>query len=218
MRDPAAARGRPPLSADRRRALVAGALLLASCREAPAREMRRIEGVNAEIRAVGLPRPPEPALAAAFAQVTRVDGASADRAVAALRSAGARKGLVNLGGGHLAVFGEPVVVAVPDPVDASAPRWASFTLHEAALGRASGALGAADVLAVSVVAKSGREADALAAQSQALPPAEALALIGRRGAAGFLQVREGDKRVIVTTSGFGATYDLRPEAGVQLRP
>jgi hypothetical protein len=216
VRGPAAARGRPALSADRRRAVSLVLLALAACREPPAREMRRIEGVNVEIRAIGLPRPAEPAISAAFASVTRIDGAAADRAVAALRAAGARKGLVNLGGDHLAVFGEPVVVAVPDPADVTQPRWASFSLHEAALGRASHADGAA-VLAVTAVAKSGSEADALAAAALPLTPAEAVALLGR-GASGFVQVREGDERVILTTPGFGAAYDLRAEAGVAVRP
>ena len=113
--------------------MAAALLLAAACRDAPARGMRTISGVNVEIRAVGLARPYEPALDAAFATVSQLDGPAADRALAALRSAGARKGLVNLGGAHVAVFGEPLVVAVPDPVDVTRPRWASFSLQERAL-------------------------------------------------------------------------------------
>jgi hypothetical protein len=215
VRGPAAASGRPPLSAQRRRALVAGALLVASCREAPAREMRRIDGVNTEIRAIGLPRPPEPALTAAFAAVTRLDGASADRAAASLRDAGASKGLVNLGGDHLVVFGEPVVVAVPDPADVTAPRWASFSLADGALALRGGAGGPA---AVTVVARTAAEAEAVAAAALPLPPDEALALLARRGAAGLVQTRDGARRIVLATPGFAAARDLRPEAGVELRP
>jgi hypothetical protein len=215
VRGPAAARGRPPLSADRRRALVAAALLAAACREAPAREMRRIDGVNAEIRAIGLARPYEPALNAAFAAVSQIDGPSADRAVGALRAAGARKGLVNLGGAQLVVFGEPVVTAVPDPADLTAPRWATFSLTDLALARRAPKGGAA---AVTVVAATAAQAEEVAAAAQALAPEEALALLVRRGAAGLVQSTEGSRRVLRATPGFAAARDLRPEAGVELRP
>ena len=182
--------------------------------------MRRVEGMNVEIRAIGIPRPAEPALNAAFAAVTRIDGAAADGAVAVLRAAGARKGLVNLGGSHVTVFGEPLVVAVPDPTDVTQARWASFKL-EAALARATRAGrgdGAAETLAVTAVSRSASEAAAVAAAALPLKPADAVALLAQRGAAGFVQTREGSIRVIVTTSGFGASHDLRAEAGVQVRP
>ncbi len=196
------------------RGALAGALLLAAaCRDAPAREMRTIDGVNVEIRAVGLARPYEPALNAAFATVPRIDGPAADRAVAALRSAGARKGLVNLGGAHVAVFGEPLVVAVHDPFDVTRPRWASFSLDERALSRV-----AVGEQAVTVVARSAVEAEAVARAAAALPPAAAMALLAERGAAGFVQAREGSARLITTTAGFGAAHDLRPEDGVAVRP
>ncbi len=214
MRGPAAARGRPSLSTHRRGARLAAALLLAAaCRDAPARGMRTISGVNVEIRAVGLARPYEPALDAAFATVSQLDGPAADRALAALRSAGARKGLVNLGGAHVAVFGEPLVVAVPDPVDVTRPRWASFSLQERALSRVATA-----GQAVTVVSRSATEADALARSAAALPPPAALALLAERGASGFVQAREGTARLITTTAGFAAGHDLRPEEGVLVRP
>jgi thiamine biosynthesis lipoprotein ApbE len=177
--------------------------------------MRRIDGVNAEIRAIGLTHPHEPALGAAFAAVTRLDGASADRAAASLRSAGARKGLVNLGGDHLVVFGEPLVVAVPDPGDVTAPRWASFSLADGALARRGSPGGAA---AVTVVAGTAAEAADVAAAAVALTPDEALALVARRGAAGVLQTHEGERHVLRATPGFAAARDLRAEAGVELRP
>lgn len=191
---------------------------LAACREPPARAMRRIDGVNVEMRAIGLPSPPEAALQAAFAGVTRIDGASTDRAVAVLRAAGARKGLVNLGGDHLAVFGEPMVVAVPDPADVTRPRWASFSLAETALGRASGTEAASGTLSVTVLAKTALEAEALAARASSLPPAPALARLAEQGASGFVLTLEGPLRVIVTSPGFAAAHDLRGEAGVTVRP
>jgi len=178
--------------------------------------MRRIQGANVEVRAIGLRRPPEPALNAAFAAVRRVDGESADRAAAALRAAGARKGLVNLGGDHLAVFGEPLVLAVPDPADVARPRWASFSVTDAAVSRATRRQG--PVLAVTVVAKSASEAAALASAALALPPDEAVALVTARGASGFVLTRGGTARSILTTPGFRATHDLRPEEGVVVRP
>jgi hypothetical protein len=217
VRGPAAARGRPALTPSGRSAVLLAVLAcVAGCREPPARGMRRIEGVNVEIRAVGLPRPPEAALNAAFANVTRIDGASVERAVAALRAAGARKGLVNLGGDHLAVFGEPLVVAVPDPGDPTQPRWASYSLVDRAASRARGASG--PVLAVTAVAPSAAEAAALADAARPLPPREALELLVRRHAAGFVLTREGEGRFIVTTPGFASVHDLRPEEGVVVRP
>lgn len=203
-----------------RRVLVLASVVasLAACREPPAREMRRIAGANVEIRAIGLARPPEAGLNAAFASVARIDGASVDGALAVLRQAGARKGLVNLGGDHLAVFGEPLVVAVPDPADVTRPRWASFTLSEAALGRATARGEGAVTLSVTVVAPSGREADAIAAESLPLPPANALARLSARGASGFVLTREGAVRRILATPGFAAAHDLRGEEGVEVRP
>jgi hypothetical protein len=208
--------GCPPLSARRPPAVFLALLSLAACREPPARAMRRIEGVNVELRAVGLPRPHETVLDAAFAAVTRIDGAAVDRAAATLRAAGARKGLVNLGGDRLAVFGEPLVVAVPDPADPIRPRWASFTLADASLARASRAEGL--VLAVTVVARTAGEAETLAVSALPLSAADALALLQRRGAAGFVQAREDSRRVIAATPGFAAAHDLRPEEDVRVQP
>jgi hypothetical protein len=200
--------------------LIVLGLLAASlaCREPPAREMRRIEGANVEIRAIGLARPPEAALNAAFASVSRIDGGSVDRAVAVLRQAGSTKGLVNLGGDHLAVFGEPLVVAVPDPTDVTRPRWASFTLSESALARATASADGPGTLSVTVVAGSGREADAIAAEALPLAPGEAVARLSARGASGFVLTRDAAARRILATPGFAAAHDLRGEAGVEVRP
>lgn len=200
-----------------RRVLVLGSAVasLAACREPPAREMRRIEGVNVEIRAIGLPRPPEAALNAAFAQIARIDGDSLDRAVGALHSASARKGLVNLGGDHMAVFGEPLVVAVPDPVDATRPRWASFTLTDAALGRSVRRdLGRS----ATVIARTGAEASSWAQAVSGLDPPAAVARIAASGNSGFVLATEGTRRVVHATSGFAAAHDLRGEEGVEVRP
>lgn len=190
---------------------------LVACRDAPARDMRRIEGANVEMRAIGLPPPPEAALNAAFAAVTALDGAATDRAVAVLRAAGARKALVNLGGDHLAVFGEPLVVAVPDPDDLTRPRWASFSLRDGALSREARA-GEGAILSITVVTARAAHADDVVAAARALPPDEAVALIHRRGTAGFVLTREGAERWITTTPGFAATHELRTEEGVRVRP
>jgi hypothetical protein len=104
---------------------------------------------------------------------------------------------------------------VPDPADVTQPRWASFTLSESALGRATAR---GPVLAATVVAHSAAEADATADAALLLPPADALALMVRRGASGFVQTRDGDVRLITTTTGFAAAHDLRPEEGVVVRP
>jgi hypothetical protein len=113
------------------------------------------------------------------------------------------------------VFGEPVVVAVPDPADLTAPRWASFSLTDGALARRTAPGGAA---AVTVVAGTAAEAEGVAAAAVSLAPDEAMALLARRGAAGVLQTHEGERHVLRATPGFAAARELRAEAGVELRP
>jgi thiamine biosynthesis lipoprotein ApbE len=168
-----------------------------------------------------LRRPVEAALNAAFATLEPGDGAGVDRSVALLRGAGARKGLVNVGGRRLAVFGEPLTVAVRDPRLADGPRWATVTLQDAALATVDPGVAGAPrddrVLSVTVVAKDAATAHALAASAAELSPEEALARLARDGA-GFVLTREGGTRVIAATPRFAATWQLAPEAGVVLRP
>ncbi|MET0553403.1 MAG: hypothetical protein ABW221_10235 [Vicinamibacteria bacterium] len=197
------------------------ALAASACREPPARDVRRVAGLGAEIRAIGLGRPVEARLNAAFAALEPGDGAGVARAVAALRAGGARKGLVNMGGRRLAVFGEPLTVAVRDPRLADGPRWATITLTEAALATVdpsgTGPRTGTSILSVTVVAPGAAEAEALASAVAGLPPADALARLAREGA-GIVLTREGDTRVIAATPGFAAAHALAPEAGVVLRP
>lgn len=205
------------------RSLAAGLAVTAllGCREPPARDARRVAGLTAEIRAIGLSAPAEGGMNAAFAALEPGDAAGVDRAVAVLRRAGARKGLVNVGGRRLAVFGEPLTVAVRDPRLADGPRWATVTVAEAALatvdpGRA-GPPRDDRLLSVSVIAKDAASAQALAQAAGELPPEAALALIARDGT-GFVLTREGDTRVVTATAGFAQAHALAPEAGVVLRP
>ena len=158
---------------------------------------------------------------AAFATLEPGDGAGVDRAIALLRAAGARKGLVNMGGHRLAAFGEPLTIAVRDPRLADGPRWATVTLEDAALatvdpGR-SGPPRDDRVLSVTVVAKDVATAQALATAAADLSPEAALARLAREGA-GFVLTREGEARVIAATPGFASARALAPEEGVVLRP
>jgi thiamine biosynthesis lipoprotein len=156
-------------------------------------------------------------------------GYAVDRALATLRGAGARRALVNLGGSNLAVFGEPLTVAVRDPESLEAPRWASFTLSDAALGTAGvgprprpildprTGLPAHQVLAATVVAGSAMEADALGSAVYVLGADEGLALLARRGATGFVLYREGGRKVLRATPGFAAGHALEAAPDVQVR-
>jgi thiamine biosynthesis lipoprotein len=156
-------------------------------------------------------------------------GYAVDLAMAELRRAGALKALVNLGGSSLAVFGEPLTVAVRDPEAVEGPRWASFTLSEAALGTAGGdqrpghifdprtGVPARKVLAATVVTPSAMEADALDTAVYVLGPEEGLALLARRGSAGFVLLREGGRKVLRATPGFTRAYSLEAAPDVQVR-
>jgi thiamine biosynthesis lipoprotein len=74
------------------------------------------------------------------------------------------------------------------------------------------------VLATSVVARSALEADALSTAVFVLGPQRGLALLARRGASGFVLLREGDVRVLRATPGFAAAHALRTAPGVEVRP
>jgi hypothetical protein len=200
----------------------------AACREAPARDVRRIGGTAAEVRAVGLPLP-EAALDRAFEALGRPPagtassggrGQAVDRAVAVLRAAGARKALVNFGGVHLAVFGESLTVAAREPGSAAAeaPPWATFELNEAALATANAGGNPEPWRSATVVAASADEAELLAGAAVALAADQGLALLAERKAAGFFLLREGDRKVIRATPGFASAHRLEPSAGVEVRP
>jgi len=69
-----------------------------------------------------------------------------------------------------------------------------------------------------VVASSACEADALSTAVFVLGPEEGLALLERRGAAGFVLVRENGRRILSATRGFAESHELTLAPGVLLRP
>jgi thiamine biosynthesis lipoprotein len=154
-------------------------------------------------------------------------GYGADLALAALRSAGAASGLVDLGGSSLAVFGEPLRLGVRDPAREEAP-WAELVVEDAAVSTSGGdersghivdprtGMPARGVLQVTVVAATALEADALSTAAFVLGREEGLALLVRRGAAGLVLEVEGGRRRIRTTPGFSAAYRLRARAGIEV--
>ena len=152
-----------------------------------------------------------------------------DRALAALRAAGARSAVVDLGRSSLGVFGDALALDVADPEDPTRPPWASFVVREATVG-SSGAdqrkdhvfdprtgRAARRVLAATVVASSAREADALSTAVFVLGAEEGLALLERSGAAGFVLVKEHGRRIVWATRGFAESHELTLAPGVLLR-
>jgi FAD:protein FMN transferase len=147
-------------------------------------------------------------------------GYAADVALAELRRAGARSGLVDLGGSSLGVFGETLTVDVRDPETEDAAPWASFRVEDAAVASSGGdqrpghivdprtGRAAGRILATTVVARTGIEADALSTAVYVLGADEGLRLLARRGTAGLVLLREHGERVIRTTPGFAAAYSL----------
>ena len=166
---------------------------------------------------------------------TRVDlggiakGYAADLALRALRDAGARSGLVDLGGSSVGVFGTPLTLDVRDPESTEAPPWASFRVLEAAVASSGGdqhpghildprtGEPARRVLAATVVAPTGVLADALSTAVYVLGTEEGLRLLERLHVQGLVLVREAGQRVIVTTPGFATANGLALAPGVRVR-
>ena len=156
-------------------------------------------------------------------------GYAVDLAVGALRDAGARAGLVDLGGSSQAVFGRAATIAVRDPERPDAAPWAEFTIENQALASSGGdqrpghildprtGLPARKVLAATVVAKTAMEADALSTAVFVLGAEEGLALLAARTAAGLVLTREDGRPVIRTTPGFAEASGLRAAPGVTVR-
>ncbi len=154
-------------------------------------------------------------------------GYAADLALRELRAAGARSGLVDLGGSSIGVFGEALAADVRDPEGAGVP-WASFVVLDLAVSTSGGdqkpghildprtGLPAAGVLAVTVVAATGIEADALSTAAYVLGADEGLRLLRRRGADGLVLLRDGGRRVVRTTPGFATRYHLVAAAGIEV--
>jgi thiamine biosynthesis lipoprotein len=156
-------------------------------------------------------------------------GYAVDRALLALRAEGASEALVDLGGSSIAGFGAEVTLDVRNPDGSEWPPWASFVVAEGAVG-SSGAderpghifdprtgLPADVVAGATVVASTAMEADALSTAVFVLGADEGLALLERRGAAGFVLLRENGRPLIRTTPGFAAAFRLVPAPGVELR-
>jgi thiamine biosynthesis lipoprotein len=155
-------------------------------------------------------------------------GYAVDLALGALRDAGASAGLVDLGGSSLGAFGAPLDIAVRDP--GGGEPWAVFRVEGGAVGT-SGADQRGDhvvdprsgeparrVLGATVVAASAMEADALSTALYVLGVEEGLALLARRGASGFVLVKERGRRTVRTTPGFAARFGLAAAPDVAVAP
>jgi thiamine biosynthesis lipoprotein len=157
-------------------------------------------------------------------------GYAVDQALDALRAAGAAGGMVDLGGSSLGAFGMPTTISVRDPDDPSLPPWATFELEDAALASSGGdqrpghifdprtGLPAGKVLAATVVARTAMEADALSTAVYVLGAELGLDLLSRRGAAGLVLARDGDRPVLRATPGFALAHALRVAPGVSVQP
>lgn len=155
-------------------------------------------------------------------------GYAADRALQALRAAGATTGLVDIGGSSLGVFGEPLVLELRDPTGRGAP-WGAFVVEETSVSTSGGdqrpghildprtGEPARSVLAATVVAASGMEADALSTAVFVMGAEEGLALLVRRGAAGLVLVEEEGRRTLRTTPAFAERFALKASPGVAVR-
>jgi len=156
-------------------------------------------------------------------------GYAADLALTALRGAGAASGLVDLGSSSIGVFGLPLTLDIRDPERSDRAPWGSFSLtggHVSTSGDDQRPGHILDprtgepvhhVLAATVVAASGIEADALSTAVFVLGAQDGLALLARRGAAGLVLLREGGLAVIRTTPGFASAHALKPAADVVVR-
>jgi thiamine biosynthesis lipoprotein len=156
-------------------------------------------------------------------------GYAVDRALQALRAAGAPEALVDLGGSSVAGFGSEILLDVRSPEGTQLPPWASFALSRGAIGSSGGdqrpghifdpraGLPARRVLGATVVAPTAMEADALSTAVYVLGAEEGLALLARRQAAGFVLLKENGRPVIRTTPGFTTEFRLVPAAGVEVR-
>jgi thiamine biosynthesis lipoprotein len=156
-------------------------------------------------------------------------GYAADLALAALRQAGATFGLVDLGRSSQGAFGCNLTVDVADPQQTGAPAWATFELGPAALASSGGdqrpghildphsGLPARRLLATTVLAATGAEADALSTALFVLGQERGLALLRRRGAEGLVLWRDtrGQRRMR-TTPGFAARHGLATRADVEV--
>lgn len=155
-------------------------------------------------------------------------GYAADLALVALRQAGTNRAVVNLGQSSWAVFGDVLQIEVRDPSGAPQPL-ARFRLQDAAASTSGGdqrpghildprtGRPARIVLAATVVAASAMEADALSSAVYVLGARDGLALLRRRGAAGFVLYREAGRLHLLTTPGFRQHYRLEAASTIVVR-
>jgi FAD:protein FMN transferase len=156
-------------------------------------------------------------------------GFAVDLALRALRTAGAESGLVDLGQSSISVFGQPLTLEVRNPERPDGPAWARFSLSEGHVSTSGGdqrkdhildprtGQPAHRVLSATVIAASAMEADALSTAVFVLGVERGLALLERRGAAGFVLRRRSGRAVVETTAGLRSRYGLEPAAGVVVR-
>ncbi len=153
-------------------------------------------------------------------------GYAVDQALAELRKAGARAGLVDLGGSSIGTFGAELEMAIRNPEDPEGEPWATFVLQEGAVSTSAldqhGAhildprtgAPASGVLATTVLAGTGIEADALSTAVFVLGPEAGLALAAERGASAVVLTREEGRAMLYSTAGFAERFRLRLAPGV----
>jgi thiamine biosynthesis lipoprotein len=141
-------------------------------------------------------------------------GYAADLALAALRRAGARAGYVDLGSSSIGAFGGAIAVDLRDPEDPQGAPLGTLRLDEAFLGASGGDQRGTHILdprsgrpadratSVTVVARTGVEADALSTAVYVLGPRDGMQLLRRRGAEGLVNWREDGRRRTRATPGF----------------
>jgi thiamine biosynthesis lipoprotein len=156
-------------------------------------------------------------------------GYAADLALAALRDRCVTSGLVDLGSSSIGAFGQSLEIQVRDPERADASPWASFRVTQGAVSTSGGdqrpghildprtGRAADRVLSATVVADAGIEADALSTALFVLGADAGLDLLRRRGAAGFVLLREHGQALLRTTPGFAGDFSLTPAPGVAVQ-
>jgi len=171
--------------------------------------------------------------AVTLAPGTRLDfggiakGYATDLALEALREAGATRALVDLGESSIGTFGEELAIEVRDPEQSRAPPWASFRVRDVAVATSAGdqhpghildprtGLPSRGVLAATIVARTGIEADALSTAVYVLGARKGLRLLEQRGAGGFVLERRNGRRTLRATRGFARAYGLVTASGVR---
>lgn len=156
-------------------------------------------------------------------------GLAVDLALQALRGAGARRALVDLGSSSQGVWGDGLTLAIADPQQPDAPAWGHFALRDAHVSSSSVAqrgehildprtgLPARGLLGATVIGPNGAEADALSTAVFVLGPEAGLALLERRGVAGFVLLRERGRPTLRATPGFVEAHDLETLPWVRVR-